>query len=161
MLKDETNARLLLVGGGPLRKQLETQAADLGISDKTLFVGAVERREVFEYLDAMDVFVLPSLVEGLSEALVQAMCFALPVIVSDIPQNREVVKDEENGLVFPVGNAVALAKSLARLYRNPNLREKMGQQCRQIVVERFDIYQIVEQYHQFYSDLLERRRRCA
>jgi glycosyltransferase involved in cell wall biosynthesis len=149
--------RLLLVGGGPLEADLRAQATELGIADRVVFAGQVERREVYRLLDVMDVFAFPTLVEGLSEALVQAMCFEVTPVVSDIAPNLEVVSPGEHGLVFPARDVDALSDCLTRLSDDLRLRSRLGLAARQRVDESFDIYRIVEQYHEFYEEIIDRR----
>jgi glycosyltransferase involved in cell wall biosynthesis len=104
------DARLILVGEGDARPELEKQAQSLGIADRLLFTGF--RPDRLAWLKAFDVFVLPSHLEGIPRCLMEAMAEGVPVIASDIPGNRDIVKDQETGLLFPVGDTTALVAAL-------------------------------------------------
>jgi len=149
---------LILVGDGSLRQQLEEIAKSLNIFDRIIFTGLLERFEVYEILNVFDAFVLPSKFEGLSEALVQAMGAGVPVIVSDILPNLEIVSDGYNGLVFPVGDAYALAERIFRLYKNSTLRKQLIINAQDKIKKEFSIYSIVRKYLQFYRDLINSNR---
>ena len=92
IVKREPNAKLLLVGDGPLRKQIENKAAGLGLSDRVIFTGV--RSDVAELMQAMDVFVFPSKFEGFGVALLEAQTAGLPCVISDsIPKDAVITKD--------------------------------------------------------------------
>jgi glycosyltransferase involved in cell wall biosynthesis len=152
------NATLLIVGGGSLHDDLASLATSLGISDQVVFTGMIERREVYCALKEMDVFVMASLIEGLSEAIAQAMSAGLPVITSDIPPNAELIINEENGLLFPVGQPKNLAAQLRNLYNDPAKRALFGKNNHKIALERLDIFNIVDEYSKLYCELLQTKR---
>ena len=152
------NSTLIIVGGGPLAGELKELARSLGIIDNIIFTGPVERRDVYRYLNAFDLFVMPSKIEGLCEAIAQAMCFSLPIVSTDIAPNLEVVTDGVNGRTFPVGNDATLAGRLLELKNNAQERISMGKKSRELVKRSLDIYSIVEEYEDFYKKLLEAKR---
>jgi glycosyltransferase involved in cell wall biosynthesis len=145
--------RLLIVGDGPERGKLEDTARDLGISDKTFFLGM--RRDVPELLSAMDVFVLPSLWEGFGNALLEAMAASRPVIASDIPPSREVVGHEKNGLLVPVKDSSAIAASIKRLLRYPSLSERLGDAASKTVAANYTMEATVKKYMSLFSEILK------
>ena len=100
------NVQLLMVGGGEQGPDLRRDAARMGIESRIIWTGF--SRDVRRQLMAMDVFILPSLTEGLARALLEAGAVGVPAIATSIPSNREVVLDGVNGYLFPPGNSAAL-----------------------------------------------------
>jgi len=126
-------ARLILVGDGSLRPTIEKRIRELGLENKVLITGFIPNNQIPKILERASVFVLPSYAEGLSNALLQAMAAGLPCIVSDIEGNREVIRHEVNGLLFPVGNSKALAKALIQVLTDKELASKLGLIARESV----------------------------
>ncbi len=147
-------ARLLLVGDGPKRGELENTIAELAIGDKVYLAG--DRTDVPALLSSMDVFVLPSLAEGISNTILEAMASGLPVIATDTGGNPELVRDGENGLLVPVGDDDALALALAKLLASDELARQMGERGRWRVLQEFDWSRTVARYQGVYDELLER-----
>lgn len=131
-----------------MKPQLEAQASALGVSDRVIFLGAVDRVAVRRLLQASDVFLQPSLYEGQSNAVLEAMHQGLPIIVSDIPEQRETVLDpqtgEVGGLVVPLGDTVAWTKALADLRRDPECRASLSAAARVIVERRFSLRRMID-----------------
>jgi glycosyltransferase involved in cell wall biosynthesis len=138
----------VLAGEGPLRGRLEPMAGD-GLR----LLG--ERRDVTALLAAADAFVLPSRWEGLSYAVLEAMSLGLATVVSDGPGNPDAVGDA--GLVFPVGDVEALASSLARLAREPELDRSLGQAAVARARERFSLSGMIAATAEVYERALSRR----
>ncbi len=118
-------ARLLIVGSGPMGGQLEERARRLGIGSVCHFQPAVE--EVAPWLRAMDIFVLPSLSEALSNALMEAMACGCCAVASEVGGNPELVKHGETGWLFPAGDSLALAAALESLLDNQALRHRLAE----------------------------------
>lgn len=117
--------RVLVIGEGPYRPKLEARIAELRVGDRVDFVGQREHPEF--WLNALDLFALPSYGdEGISQALMQAMACALPVITTPIGGHLEVVKDNETGLIVPARDAAALAGAIERLLGDESLRARLG-----------------------------------
>lgn len=152
-------ALLVLVGDGAMRGQLEATAAQLGLApSQVLFTGRVDVAKVPEWLRASDVFTLLSPNEGFSCALAEAMSVGLPSVVSDIPANAQLVDDGVHGLLTAVGDDAAMAGALARLFRDPALRARMGQAARQRIVENYSTGQIADRYEALFAEVLAGRR---
>jgi len=124
-------ARLILVGDGPLRPDIEKRVRELGLENKVLITGFIPNSQIPKILEGASVFVLPSYSEGLSNALLQAMAAGLPCIVSDIEENREVIRHGVNGLLFPVGDSKALAKTLIQVLTDKELASKLAHEARE------------------------------
>ncbi len=129
-------ARLLLVGDGHLRAQVEAALQPLGPCWHT--AGAVENARMAEFLQAGDVYASFSTSDGTSVSLLEAFACGLPAVVTDLEANREWVKDGENGFLVPTGDMEAMADRLGRILGDPALRKRMGERCLVIARERAD-----------------------
>ncbi|MGH2756835.1 MAG: glycosyltransferase [Actinomycetota bacterium] len=127
--------RLLLVGEGPLRSDLERQASRLGLADRVHFLGM--REDVPDLLVASTVFVLPSLWEGLGVAALEAMAASLPVVASSVDGLREVVEDGVTGILVPPGDGRLLSSALEKVLGDNALRDRMGRAGRERVARMF------------------------
>ena len=125
------DAVFALAGEGPEREPLEALAAQLGIGERVRFLG--RRDDVPQLLAACDVFALPSLYEGSSLAVLEAMAAGAPVVSSAIGGTNELVEDGESGLLVPPGDAEALAAAMRRLLDDPELRERLASSARERV----------------------------
>jgi glycosyltransferase involved in cell wall biosynthesis len=144
--------RLLLVGTGPQRAALEEFVrADPNCRDRVSFLGRSDR--VPELLKAMDVWVLPSVAEGLSNALLEAMATGLPVVATDTGGNPEVVVDGHSGLLFPVGDNRKLAAQLLMMQSQRELRASLGSGALQRVRREFSIDSMISKYECVYESL--------
>ncbi len=137
--------RLILVGGGKREEELKLMAADLG--DKVLFLGV--RDDVVDILKSADVFVLPTLFEGMSNAILEAMAMALPVITTDIPENRELIKNNQDGILVRAGDVAALTRAMRRLAVNYVLRKELGMAAKGVIVREYDIRVIAQKLNKF------------
>ena len=141
-----------LIGEGPHRAALEAHVRRLELEPWVTLAGQQEAATTF--LQAADMFVLPSLAEGLSNALLEAMAHGLPVVVSNIPGNVDAIDDDANGLVFPVGDPVALAGCLERLVGDEGVRGRLGRAARATVETDYDLGLVVDSYVRLYEELM-------
>jgi glycosyltransferase involved in cell wall biosynthesis len=142
---------VIVVGDGHLRSDLERQVAGLDLGGRVHFVGA--RRDLGNLLSAMDLFVLPSLWEGLPLSLVLAMGAGLPVVTTPVGGVAEVVQDGQNGLLVPPGDAPALGAAMARLLADGALRDRLAHAA-PALKPRFGIDRYVESVVALYDRLL-------
>ena len=148
--------RILFVGHGPDSSRLqEFVAARAGWSDRVLFGG--DSDEVPELLRAMDVYVLPSILEGIANSLLEAMASGLPVVVSQTGGNPEVVSDGESGLLFPVGEPNELASRLQLLYANPEVCHRLSERAMCRVKQEFSMESMARCYTDLYEGVLRAR----
>lgn len=147
-----TKLRFLAVGGGPEAAALRSLSAQLGLEDRVTWVG--ECRDVRQFLHAMDVFVLPSLTEGLPSGLIEAGACGLPAVVSDIPGCRDVVVSGETGLSFQAGDIAHLTRALRTLAADVALRTALGKNSRARVDREFAVSQMARRYAALYRALL-------
>ncbi len=149
VVADSPRAHLLLAGEGEARADLESHTRRLGISDNVVFAG--QRGDVPALLAGCDAFVLPSIQEGFSNAILEAMAAGLPVIASDTGGAREVVRDGENGWVVAVRHPAPLEEKLRALVHDPGQARAMGQAGLRIVRD-FSHDAMIENTLRLYSD---------
>lgn len=148
--------RVLLVGSGPeLAKLQKLVAASPRLSRRVFFAGAAS--DVAPLLNAMDIFVLPSLSEGMSNTLLEAMASGLPVVATRVGGNPELVREEHSGRLFEPGDVTGLAAILEHLARDSDLRQELGHAARQRAVEHFSLEGMIERYRNLYLELASNR----
>jgi glycosyltransferase involved in cell wall biosynthesis len=135
------DARLVLVGEGPLRPELERLAASLGIGERVEFLG--HRDDVPELLAGFDVFAFPSLFEGLCLAVIEAQAAGVPVVATPVGGIRETVIDGQTGLLVPPHDPAALAAGIARLLADPEEARRLARAAR-AQSARFSLERMVE-----------------
>jgi sugar transferase (PEP-CTERM/EpsH1 system associated) len=148
------DARLMIVGDGPLRTELEAEIVRLGIGDRVWLAG--ERADVPDVMRAMDLFVLPSRAEGISNTVLEAMASGLPVVATAVGGNPELVAHGRTGLLVPPSDPQALADALAHYLVHPERRRQHGAAGRRRVEAEFSLERMVAGYERLYRDALER-----
>jgi glycosyltransferase involved in cell wall biosynthesis len=154
LLPEYTQARLLLVGDGPLRAQLQAQADDMALRDKIIFVGLVPPAEVPRYVGIMDCLAHLSQREALSRALPQALAAAKPVIAYNFDGADEVCLHGETGFLVRTGDVPSVSGHLLELARNPALRSRLGQKGQKLVKDQFPVEKMIDRLYQLYHRLL-------
>jgi L-malate glycosyltransferase len=145
-------ARLLIVGDGSLRGELESQCRALDLERHVTFLGA--RSDIPQVLAAFDVFVLSSVQEGVPLSVVEAMGAGKPVIATDVGGLRMLVKPAINGLLVPPADPLALEAAMRDLAGNAALRQEMGKRGRQIAQESFGVSSMINGYQNLYESVL-------
>ena len=140
--------RLRLVGDGPLRADCAAVIATAGCADLVEFVGA--SAQVAVELRAMDIFVLPSLAEGISNTILEAMASGLPVIATAVGGNPELVADDVTGQLVAVDDVAALSVAIERYIDTPQLRITHGARGRALAIERFSLSRMIAAYDELY-----------
>jgi sugar transferase (PEP-CTERM/EpsH1 system associated) len=156
----EASARLegahtVIVGDGPERTRLEAMAHRLGLAPRVHFVG--QQLDVRPWLAALDVFLLPSDWEGMSNALLEAMAAGLPVVATAVGGTPEVVVEGATGFLVPPGDPAALAEVTTRLLGDSDLRSAMGEAGRARAERHFSIAETVRRTEELYTTLLEQK----
>ncbi len=149
------NSELVIIGEGPERRALEDLAAALNLGDKVRLPGF--RADIPRILPALDLFAFPSLSEGLSMALLEAMAAGLPCVALDVGGNGEAVAPGETGYVVPFDDPSAFAAALSRLLKDGDLRKKMGTAGKNRAFTLFNPQRLATQYEELYRSLLNRR----
>ena len=144
----------LLTGDGPLRAELEQEAQSLGLGSQAIFLG--DRRDVSAVLASMDVAVLTSDSEGLSNVILEAMAASVPVVAYDVGGNGELVNGER-GQTVRAGDEEGFAAAVERLLERPALREQLGRNARAFAEENFSLRRVQNDYEKLYQSLMERK----
>lgn len=151
------SARLLVLGAGPLQRELVQLAAQFGLERRVRFLGFTPN--VKGWMQAADGLVLSSRYEGLPMVLLEAGACGLPAVATDVAGTREVIVNGQTGWLARAGDAAALASAMTRLMRTPEMaRRAMGERARQSVVERFSMETVLDRWERLYVDLLERKK---
>ena len=138
---------------GAMTGELKKAAENMGITERVHFLGHYDH--VPELLAAADLFVFPSLFEGLPGAVIEAMALGLPVVAFDIPPNREVVEPGKNALLVPAGSAEALSEAIDQILQNDSVRLAFSQRSREIFEERFTLKRSVGRMIELYKRLTD------
>jgi glycosyltransferase involved in cell wall biosynthesis len=144
--------RFVIVGDGSLRPSLERRVAELGLADRLQFLG--ERSDIAELLSTMSVFVLPSLVEGMSMALLEAMAAARPIVATRVGGNVNLIREAETGLLVSVGNPDEMADAVVRLLTDRPWARQLGHKARSAVVQDHSADRMVQQLETIYQECL-------
>jgi len=147
---------LVVAGDGPDRTSLESRARTLGIAERVWFAGS--RSDVPAVMRALDVFVLPSLNEGISNTLLEAMASARPVVATSVGGNPELVEDQVTGFLVASQQPDELADRIARYVSTPELAVSHGRAGRERAVTHFGLPRMLEDYRSLYARLIEARR---
>jgi glycosyltransferase involved in cell wall biosynthesis len=152
----ERRLQIVIAGDGPARERLERFAAKLGVTDRVSFIGF--REDIADLLAACDLVVLPSVREGLSIALLEAMAAGKPIVATSIGSQREVSSHGEVGLFVRPADAVSLAEGILRLAGDQALMTRLGNNARAVFENYYTEDRMLQSYRRFYLDLLEEKR---
>jgi glycosyltransferase involved in cell wall biosynthesis len=151
-LAEIEGAGLMLIGDGNERATLERLARSVGVADRVIFAGWSD--DARRYLSTFDVFALPSRFEGFPLALLEALLARSAVVAADVGSVSEVVLDGKTGLLVPPEDPVALAGAIGRLLADADLRRRLGEQGRQLVLDRFTAAHMTRAFESLYAELL-------
>ena len=143
---------LVLVGDGGERGRLEELAASVGVGDRVVWEGWSD--DARSHLGAFDVFALPSRFEGFPLALLEALLSRVAVVATDVGSVAEAVHDGETGLLVPAEDPSALADAIRRLLDDTELRRRLGEEGRQLVLEHFTAAHMTDAFERLYGELL-------
>jgi glycosyltransferase involved in cell wall biosynthesis len=148
-------ARLMILGDGPLRTELEEQARAEGIADRVIFTGI--RPDVFRVLSAVDVVVFSSLFEGLPVALLEAMAAGRCIVGTDAPGILDAVRPDREALIVPTRDADSLCEALHQVARAPGLSRRLGEAAHRRFLEEFTAAHMVGRYEALYREVYDGR----
>lgn len=149
---ENKNAILLMVGDGELKEKAMELAQLLGIKEQVIFEKF--RTDVPDLLNAMDIFCLPSLWEGLPIGLLEAMAMRKAIIATAVDGSKEIMHDKINGLIVPAQNADELAKAISVFANDKIMRSKFGEAARQTVMNEFDIKKMTKEIERLYLNTM-------
>ncbi len=144
--------RLVLVGDGPLRAEAEVLLEEAGIAQHAWLAG--ERADIDAVMRGLDCFVLPSLAEGISNTILEAMSSGLPVVATDVGGNGDLIEPGSTGALVPADDPQALAMAILDYFREPKRARQNGAAGRQVVERRFSLEAMVARYLGVYDQLL-------
>jgi glycosyltransferase involved in cell wall biosynthesis len=152
------DVEFLLAGDGPLRAELEREAQTLGIGERVVFLG--DRRDIAALMASIDVAVLTSDSESLSNVILEAMAAGLPVVAYQVGGNPELVHHEGNaprGELIPAGDEEGFAAAVERLLSAPSMRAQFGENARKFASDNFGLENVRARYENCYQTLLEKK----
>jgi sugar transferase (PEP-CTERM/EpsH1 system associated) len=152
IVRDTPRAKLVLIGDGPQRLELELAAARLGLRSAVLFPGW--RSDATRLMPALDVFALSSVSEGISLALLEAMAAGVPAIATAVGGNCEIIRSADAGLLVPPRAPADLAQAMRSLVQDPSRRAALAAGGRRRVEDAFSLTRMVADYRQLYASLL-------
>ncbi len=131
------NVKLLIAGNGPLEKTLKQKVADLKLTDRVIFLGYIAHAELPKYLKVSDIFIRPSLSEGMGNSFIEAMAAEIPVIGTAVGGITDFLKDGETGLVVEVKNPQNIAQKVEKLLKDGESRAYMVRNAKEVVVKSY------------------------
>ncbi|TAK11328.1 MAG: glycosyltransferase [Anaerolineae bacterium] len=143
-------------GDGPLRAEMQVKAKTLGIEQNVRFLGV--REDVPALLGAADVYVMPSLWEGLPIALLEAMSLGLPCVVTAVEGVRDILRDGENGRLVAPEDAAGLAKAMVETLNDPTGRARMGAAAQALFAQKYTVARMCGEYEAVFDELLDGKR---
>ena len=155
ILEERQNVQFLIVGDGLLKKRLQDLTCELDINEKVIFAGF--HTDIPEILSCLDILVMPSISEGFGLPLIEAMAMAKPVIATNIGPVKELVNNNETGLIVPAQDTFALYKAILTLLNSEKMREKMGLKGQKLVEEKFSSVRMAKNYDKLYCILLDKK----
>ena len=155
LLRQGANVKVLVVGDGSIRQDLLAQARNLGVGERVVFLGHREDTDVL--LQALDIFVLPSLSEGIPMALLEAMAASRPIVASRVGGIPEIIEDGVEGFLVEPMDVDSLAERCRRLIKSPDVARKMGEQARTRVERDFSAVAMADRVASVYNKLLMSR----
>ena len=147
-LKNYPQDFLIIVGGGPNRDALQNLINKHKASENIILVG--EKDNIHSYLSLFDIYIMPSLSEGFSIGLLEAMSIGLPVIVSNVGGNKEIVKDNLNGLLVEPEDTSSLTELIERLSGDSEMKVLLGKNARDTVISNYSSKEMYDRYEEYY-----------
>jgi len=144
--------RLDIFGDGPLRERLQEKAAQLGLSEEIRFYGAVSGIE--RHLDSSCIFVQPSMVEGMSNVILEAMAAGLPVVATRVGAAPDMIKDGVNGLLVDAGKPDQIRDAVVRIVSDDDFAQQIGRAARRVIESHYAIEEVADQYRTLYNDIM-------
>lgn len=155
-LKEEfKNLKLLIIGEGAIVARLHEQAKEKKVYDSIIFAGG--RRDIPDILSCIDIFVMPSIAEGLPNALLEAMAMGRPIVATEVGGIPEVMKNGVNGLLVPPRDPIALATAMKGLIGNDRLAAQMGHAARDLVQDKFSMRATAQKWQTLYLSILKEK----
>jgi len=157
VLEEIPETKFVIAGKGSEEKKLRELAKSLGVEDNVKFIGFVRNDELPEYLNSVDIYVSTSLSDaGIAASTAEAMACGLPVVITDVADNKKWVEDGVNGFLIPIKDTKSLAEKIIYLLRNEDVRKRFGKINRETIQERNNYYKEMEKMEDIYKKLIRR-----
>lgn len=153
VLEGSYETKLLLIGTGPLESEMKNLASNMKITEDVIFCGV--RDDVNKILSSCEIFILPSYVEGMSVALLEALASGTPIICSNIPTNAEIINDRKEGILIDPHNPLEIENAIIELLDNPMLRSELSNNAKKKAIQ-FDVNSVFPNLIQSYENLVGR-----
>jgi glycosyltransferase involved in cell wall biosynthesis len=150
--RDHDNFMFVVLGEGKLHNKLIAHAKKRGVSDKIHFEGFVDN--VVPYLKGCDIFVLPSLYEGMSNAAMEAMAYGKPVILTNVNGAMELIPDDRKGILIPACDPVAIANAVKRLMSDPELCSRLGEEAKNHITANFPVSNMITSIQSYIDEMI-------
>jgi glycosyltransferase involved in cell wall biosynthesis len=158
VLEKIPETKFVIAGKGSEERKLEELAKSLGVKDNVKFVGFIPNEELPEYLNTVDVYVSTALSDaGIAASTAEAMACEIPVVITDVADNKKWVEDGVNGFLVPIKDPKSLAEKIIYLLRNEDVRKRFGKINRQIIEERNNYHGEMKKMEDIYKGLIRRR----
>lgn len=154
VMREYQGCSLIIVGGGPQRQELEIVAHRLGLIDRLRLPGIVEQSALPVFYAMADIFVMPSLSEGHTVSILEAMSAGKPIVASEIPGNAASVIQGENGWLVPPADPKSMASAILSLLRDDSMRENYGRRSREKAIREFGWELRIQRLKEFYARVL-------
>ncbi|MHA2326016.1 MAG: glycosyltransferase family 4 protein, partial [Promethearchaeota archaeon] len=154
LVKEFPDVKLVIVGDGPTRKNLEFLVDTQKIDNSVIFVGKVSDEDLAKYYAASELVILPSFMEGFGIVLLEAMASGKPCVATKVGGTEDVVVNNETGLIIPPADPNSIYQAMQFMLLNPDLRKKFGKSGRKRAVENFTPEKIAKQTLEFYKKAL-------
>ncbi|TSJ40748.1 glycosyltransferase family 4 protein [Mucilaginibacter corticis] len=151
LIPKELDIKFLFVGDGDLKKDTVNLAKELGVDSRIIFMDF--RQDIPDVLNAIDIYCLPSLWEGLPIGMLEALAMEKAVVITSIDGAKEVIVDKENGILIPVKDPQKLADTLVLLYNDPALRKKVGKAAGRTIEKDYNIVKMTRKIEAIYDEL--------
>jgi len=153
--REFSNLKLLIVGYGPYRQELEKLAEEV-CKEEILFLGQKNREEIIEILSITDIFVNPSYSEGFGLTVVEAGAIGIPIVATDVGGVKDIIEDYKTGLLVSTGDTQLLKKKISELVLDKELRRNLAEHTHKVFKEKFDWDKITREYENVYKEAIRR-----
>ncbi|AKB33061.1 Glycosyltransferase [Methanosarcina siciliae HI350] len=144
----------VFAGDGPLLSNLKKKVLDMNLQNQIKFLGRVNRKTIINLYQNATIFAFPSYYEGLPGSLLEAMACQLPIVATEVPGNIELIEHNRNGILIPPKNASAISKAILELLDDPDKREKLGNNARKTIEDKFTWNAISDRILNCYKSIL-------
>lgn len=146
--------KLVICGVGPLENSLKMQVKEMGLESRVIFVGFVDYKDLYKYLNIADIFCRPSLSEGLGNVFLEAMTAQVPVIATSVGGIPDFLKDRETGLFCEVNNPQSIAEKVKLLMESNELRVKIVQNAYNMVIDNYSWESVAEKMREIFRRMI-------